>query len=113
VGRQSLIYRGVGTTCETPPGTSRVLVPFPLFISVPGTTDPGIMIVCADPLFPVTSPGPREVGALDPEERGADPEESGAMRGGGGGELCAIALVIVAARTVIARNQASAIEIFL
>jgi hypothetical protein len=38
-----------------------VLVPLPLFISIPGTAEPGMVIVWGEPGFPVTRPVPREV----------------------------------------------------
>ena len=37
------------------------LVPLPLFMSHPPVADPGIMMICAVPAVPVTSPGPCEV----------------------------------------------------
>jgi hypothetical protein len=54
-------YRGVGTTPEVWPGTIIVLVPLPLFISVPLTAEPGTMTDSGEPAVPVTRPGPREV----------------------------------------------------
>jgi hypothetical protein len=58
VARSAGYHRGVGTTCGTLPGLRTVLVPFPLFISSPPTAEPGIMMICADPVVPVTNAGP-------------------------------------------------------
>ena len=54
-------YRGVGTTSEELPGTMIVLVPLPLLMSIPGTAEPGSVIIWGEPGLPVTRPVPRDV----------------------------------------------------
>jgi len=98
------VYRGVGTSSDGPPGTMIVLVPLPLFNSMPGIADPGIMIVCGAPELPATRPAPREVVTLDVAASGGagvtgvgtPPAEGGA---------CAPAPLMTDSRTMAAIGQ--------
>jgi hypothetical protein len=101
-------YRGVGTTSEALPGIMIVLVPLPLLMSIPGTAEPGSVIICGDPGLPVTRPVPRDVvmdGVVDMDGVGV---AGGATTGGGGakdppaGAICATAEPIAAASKAIA-----------
>jgi hypothetical protein len=60
-GTVRFVYRGVGINSDGPPGTMIELVPLPLFRSIPGTAEPGIVTICGDPGLPDTRPAPREV----------------------------------------------------
>jgi hypothetical protein len=83
-------YRGVGTTPEVWPGTIIVLVPLPLFISVPLTGEPGTMTDSDEPEDPVTRPGPREVVIEDGLSDDA---------------VCASATPVITVRVIVAANQ--------
>jgi hypothetical protein len=54
-------HLGVATVCGMPPGTMNVLVPLPLFISMPWPPLPGSVVVSNEPKLPVTMAGPRDV----------------------------------------------------
>lgn len=68
-------HLGVLTTCGTPPGTSKVLVPLPLFRRKPCPTLPGRVVVCMEPILPVMNAGPLDVSNACPvsELCGAEP----------------------------------------
>ena len=70
-----------------------MLVPLPLFVSRPWLGEPGMLVVAVDPMFPVTTPVPREV-------------ETGAPTLGDDDEVCATATPVIVARTIAAANQA-------
>jgi hypothetical protein len=85
-----------------------VLVPLPLFMSVPGIGDPGKIIVCGDPGLPLTKPGPRDVATLgDAGILGTVAD--GATTGGGEGMgvpegVCATAGAAISVRVIAAQN---------
>jgi hypothetical protein len=80
----------VGTAPEAWPGTIIVLVPLPLFISVPLTAEPGTMTDSGEPAVPVTRAGPREVVIED---------------GLSDDEVCASAAPVITMRAIVAANQ--------
>jgi hypothetical protein len=85
-----------------------VLVPLPLFIIIPGTGEPGIMIICGPPGLPVTSPDPRGVVTLGGATTGeGDGVWTGAWNPGAppAGGTCAMAGPASAARTVAATSR--------
>lgn len=87
-----------------------VLVPLPLFIIVPGTGEPGMMTICGEPGFPVTSAAPRDVVTPDGGTMlGADVGGGATTIGGAGrfppGEVtCARAAPATATRKAIAAH---------
>jgi hypothetical protein len=86
------VYRGVGITSDGAPGTKIELVPLPLFRSIPGTAEPGIVTIRGDPGLPDTSPAPREVLIPADGDTLGDSVAGGAKTAGGappGGGTCA------------------------
>ncbi len=57
-------YRGVRTGIGFPPRVTSVLVPLPFCMNRPSPPEPAVVVLAADPTFPITTVGRREVAAV-------------------------------------------------
>jgi hypothetical protein len=58
------VYRGVRTTIGFPPGVTSVLVPLPFCMKKPSPPEPAMVVLAADPTFPITKVGLLDVVAV-------------------------------------------------